>query len=51
MTENILAQDESGWYRIEVPVVSSGMEVDMLRYNQSKSTDYHFSSWLKGENL
>ena len=51
MTENILKQGVDGWYKIDVPMVCCKEEVDMLRFNQSKSNTYGFSSWLKGEGL
>jgi thymidylate synthase len=49
MTENILSDGVDGWYYIDAPVVSSGTEVDMLRFCQDRDNGYSFSNWLKGK--
>ena len=47
MAARILDEGMGGWYEIDIPRVSSADEVELLRWRQSRETDYPFSEWLK----
>jgi thymidylate synthase len=48
MANDIIKAGADDWYQVNCPRVSSAGEVEMLRWDQGRNTDYGFSNWLKG---